>query len=297
MRRSLVPAVLILITVPLFAGYSGDRHRGHSRNISTRTDDGEPLTRCDQIEVRYDGERVPVVEENVPVSGLRTLKVRPPKNGGVRVAGSNDSGFSVKACKAVFFDNNARDIRIDVRSGEVSADVPDDNDAVVYFLVRAPRNGNLDLEAYNGEIGVQDFDGTLNAHTTNGPISLKDVRGTIDADAKNGPISFTGGSGKVPLAAENGPISINLDGNSWQNGSLDAHSHNGPVSLRMPNDYRSGIVVESDGYGPMSCRAEACRQARRPWNDDEPRRVELGSGPTAVRLSTKNGPVSIKERD
>jgi hypothetical protein len=90
---------------------------------------------------------------------------------------------------------------------------------------------------------------------------------------------------------------VKLDGGSWVGGSLDAHSHNGPLSVKVPNDYRSGVIVESDGHGPMSCRAEACRQARRPWDDDSPRRIELGSGPTAVRLSTENGPVSVRERD
>src|ERR1043165_8403923 len=128
MRRSLV-LLLTLTALPLAAGYHGDR--GHSRNVSIRTEDGEPVTRCDQIEVRYDYNRVPVVEENVPVGGIRTLKVRAPKNGGVRVVGSNDSGFSVKACKAIFLGNDARDIRVGLRGDELSADVPSDTDAVV----------------------------------------------------------------------------------------------------------------------------------------------------------------------
>ena len=120
---------------------------------------------------------------------------------------------------------------------------------------------------------------------------------SITAEAHNGPISFKGGSGVVKLDAQNGPITVKLDGDSWLGGSLDAHSHNGPMSVKVPNDYRSGVVVESDGRGHVSCHAEACRQARRTWDDETPRRIELGSGPTVVRLSTVNGPVSVKERD
>jgi hypothetical protein len=291
MRRSLA-ILLSFAALPLFAGY-----HGHGRNVSISTDDDEAVTRCDQIRVSYDGDRVPMIEENVPVSGLRSLRVRPPQNGGVRVVGTDQSSYSVKACKATFLGRDARDIRVDLRGDELSASVPDDHDAVVFFLVSAPRNASLDLEAYNGEIGVQDFTGTLTAHTTNGPISLKAVNGSINAEAQNGPIAFSGGSGKVKLETHNGPISIKLNGNAWESGSLDAHSQNGPLSLKLPNDYRSGVVVESDGHGPMSCHAEACRQARRPWDDESPRRIELGSGPAMVRVSTNNGPVSVRERD
>jgi DUF4097 and DUF4098 domain-containing protein YvlB len=299
MRRSLA-ILLSLAALSLFAGDHGGRHgyrNGRNVSISTSTDDDEQVTRCDQIRVSYDGDRVPMVEESVPVSGLRSLRVRPPQNGGVRVVGSNQSSYSVKACKATFLGRDARDIRVDLRGDELSASVPDDTDAVVYFLVSAPRNASLNLEAENGEIGVQDFTGTLTAHTTNGPISLKAVNGTIDAEAQNGPIAFSGGSGTVKLESHNGPVTIKLDGNAWQGGGLDAHSQNGPVSLKLPNNYRSGVVVESNGHGPMSCHAEACRQASRPWDDDSPRRIELGSGPAMVRVSTNNGPVSVRERD
>jgi hypothetical protein len=297
--RRLLAIVLTLAAVPFFASYrNGYRdHRGHGRTVSISTDDdNEAVTRCSQIDVRYDGDRVPVIEQSVPVSGVRTLRVRPPQNGGVRVVGWDQATYSVTACKATFIGRDARDITIEFRGDELTANVPDDTDAVVYFLVRTPRNASLDLEAYNGELGVQDFNGKLTAHTTNGPISLKQVSGTVDADAQNGPISLSGGSGVVKLEAQNGPISIKLDGASWANGSLDARTQNGPMSLKLPSDYRSGVVVQSDGHGPMSCHAEACRQAHRTWDDDAPRRIELGSGTTAVRLSTVNGPVSVRER-
>jgi hypothetical protein len=58
--------------------------------------------------------------------------------------------------------------------------------------------------------------------------------------------------------------------------------------------------VESRGHGPINCRAEGCAQFWRNHDDDndddEPRRIELGSGPVSVRLSTVNGPVTVKER-
>src|SRR5207244_4069771 len=83
-------------------------------------------------------------------------------------------------------------------------------------------------------------------------------------------------SGTVKLDAQNGPISVKLNGQSWPSGTLEAHAHNGPLSLKLPAGYRSGVVVESDGHGPVSCHAEACRNARRSYDDDDnmPRRIE-----------------------
>ena len=78
---------------------------------------------------------------------------------------------------------------------------------------------------------------------------------------------------------------------------IEAHTQNGPASLRIPSNFRSGVVVESDGHGPVSCRAAACKEARRTWDDEDNRKIELGSGPTVVRMSTVNGPVSVREID
>ena len=49
------------------------------------------------------------------------------------------------------------------------------------------------------------------------------------------------------------------------------------LTSRRAASFRSGVVVESEGRGPVSCRAEACRQARRTWDDEDNRRIELGS--------------------
>jgi len=43
----------------------------------------------------------------------------------------------------------------------------------------------------------------------------------------------------------------------------------------------------------MRCAGAACDAARRTW-DDGGKRIELGEGPAVVRLSTRNGPVSVR---
>ncbi len=291
MRRPFVLLAAILLASPLLA-------MDHSINFDTENGDG---TDCSAMSARFDGTRVPVVTENVPIGNVTSLRVRTENNSGIRVIGSTGRGYSVVACKAVAPGFDASAIRVNVNGNEVSADGPDTEDWMLYFIVQTPPAATLDLDARSGPVSVRDFNGTLTAHTNNGPLSLKNSSGSIDATAGNGPISIKGGSGNVKLTANNGPISVKLDGTSWDGGSFDASAHNGPVSLKLPRGFRSGVVVESRGHGPVSCKAEDCVMARQNLTDDDyndrPRRIELGSGAQVVHLSTVNGPISIKNLD
>ena len=293
MRRILIPLGILALALPVFASHSRYSSRGFNVNID---DDYENLTDCGQIHVTYDGRDVPMITEDVPVAGLRSLKIHSDRNGGIHVSGGA-STLAVKACKAAAL-SDARDIRVHLNGNEISADRDDDSNAVVYYLVSAPRGATLDLNSNNGPIAIHSVDGTVTAHAHNGPIAVKDSSGTLDITTQNGPISFTGDSGTVKLHATNGPISVKLAGSAWNGGTLDAATDNGPLSLKLPRGYRSGVVVESDGNGPVTCRAEACRDVRRfneDGDDDRPRRIELGSGARAVTLSTNNGPIAVKE--
>jgi len=294
MRRLLIPTLLLLVAVPVFAGRYG---RGMSISMD---DDWRELTDCSDFRVSFDGDRVAMTSEDVPVSSRGTLTVRTDRNGGVYVRGWDGGGYSVKACKAVGPDINPAAIRVTSGGEGLTATGPDEGQWVVYFLVRAPRGSSLDLEANNGPISIAGFNGDVKARVTNGPISLKESSGKIDARAVNGPISLQGGSGDMNLQAQNGPISVKLDGDSWI-GHLDASTKNGPVSLKIPRGFRSGVLVEQFGHGPISCRAEDCKKVSMYSEDEDDdgrvRRIELGSGPQVVKLSTVNGPVSVKDLD
>jgi hypothetical protein len=307
MRRFVLAPALLALCLPIAAA-SGPYH-GHSdysnNNLSVSVDDWEDVHDCSAIHVRYNDRSVPVLEENVPVSGLRSLKVRSDRNGSIRVIGTTASTYAVKACKASAL-GNANDIRVNMNGNEVSAgDLDNETRSIVYFLVFAPRGASTDLEATNGPISVDGVDGVITAHAQNGPIAVKDSSGTLDINTQNGPIAFAGNRGNVKLRAMNGPISLKLAGSSWISGNLDASTENGPLSLKVPANYGSGVHVETDGRSPVSCHGPACRAASKAYaeSDDDnedygrrwPRRMDLGSGSRAVSLSTHNGPVSVKE--
>jgi len=290
MRKTLVAVSLLAVATTVMAGRHG--YRGLSMSI----DDEGTVTDCSSLRVTIDDRPVARAEEIVPVGGLRSLSIRAPESGGVWVAGTSSGGYSVKACKAAEFAEDLNQIRVRVSGNELTADGPGAGRWVVYFLVEAPRGASLDLRTTNGPIALRSVNGTVAANAVNGPISVTEPSGTYNIETQNGPISLDGGSGTMKLNAENGPISVKLRGSTWD-GNIDAHTQNGPATLRIPSNFRSGVVVESEGHGPVSCRAEACRQARRTWDDDDSRKIELGSGPTVVRLSTVNGPVAVREKD
>jgi len=284
MRRMLM--IVSFLPATLLAGHWGG-------GLSVSSDDRD-ITDCSQLRVTIDDQPAARAQEVVALGNVRSLTVRAPRNGGIHVIGSDSGRYEVTACKAAAADASLNDIRVRVSGNELTADGPDDSRWVLYFLVRAPRGADLDLTAQNGPISIRNVNGSIAAHAVNGPISAKQLDGTVNLDTTNGPIALEGGSGTAKLNAANGPITVKLSGTSW-NGTIDAHTQNGPMSLKIPASFRSGVVVESDGHGPVSCRAEACKQAKRTWADEDNRRIELGTGPTVIHLSTVNGPVSVRE--
>jgi hypothetical protein len=80
----------------------------------------------------------------------------------------------------------------------------------------------------------------------------------------------------------------------WNGTGLSADAQNGPLTLTVPKGYQSSFVVESRNYSPVSCKASICENARKTW-DDNNRRIEYGSMPAMIRLSTVNGPVSVRD--
>ncbi|HKR66665.1 MAG TPA: hypothetical protein VJZ00_23260 [Thermoanaerobaculia bacterium] len=255
---------------------------------------------CTQRNFNFDGERGFVAKETIEARGARSLKAA-VSHAPLAVIGDSGGGYTIDVCKAARRAEDLDDIRVTFNDGELKADGPEgrNHEWTVTFKIHAPRNADLNVETENGPLAVTNVDGRVVAHTENGPLALSNVSGDVDASAANGPLSVDGGSGNMKVRAANGPLSVDLDGNAWTGGTLDGATKNGPLSLRIPRGYGSGVVVESRGHGPVSCHAEGCERQRRSWKDDDwddvPRTIELGSGAQAVRLSTVNGPITIKD--
>jgi hypothetical protein len=281
-------AALLLSLSPALATAGWGR-----QGLNVSTHGGAPM-RCGDLEVTIDGRPAAVAEQAMsfaPAAG-QAFRVRAARNSGISVEAADRRDVAVLACKAASDGSDLDRIRVTFEDGLLGASGPAGDSWVAYFLIEVPRGSAIDVEAGNGPIWLGRLTGKVTARSQNGPISLKDCAGSVDAQAENGPIGVTGSAGDIRVRTQNGPISVRLSGISWDGRGLDARAVNGPVSLRIPEGYRSGALVASAGRSPFRCKGGACRQANRTWDDDG-NRIELGSGPLAVRLSTVNGPVSV----
>jgi DUF4097 and DUF4098 domain-containing protein YvlB len=290
---------LVLAVVSLLANspFAKQRKRGWDKSQSSTTVRNEARD-CEDYDISF-GWKQPVRDEEVRAVPLSVglLRVEAAENGGVSVTAWEGNEYSITACKAAIdfggrsATENLQRIRLVINGGNVSITGPEGSDWVAHLIIRAPASADVDVSATNGPIDVRRVNGKVHARSVNGPVAVKDTSGEIRAETQNGPIDFRGSRGNLRLRAENGPISVELTGNRWEGGELDASTQNGPVSLSLPANYQSAVRVDASEHSPVSCRASQCRQSARTW--EHPSRIEFGGANPVVRLSTVNGPVSI----
>jgi hypothetical protein len=266
-----------------------DRHM----NLSIRGD----AETCADLDVRSDG-AMARAEQNLTVPSGSPLQIDGGSRGAIRVRGWDRPDYAIQACRiAVAEDRAAADrllagIQVSQSGSRLSVSGADAGEWMVYFLVRAPRKADLDLETRNHPVSVADISGNLKVRTTNGPLAIHDCNGEVQARAQNGPISFSGSGGNASVVTQNGPVSVKLAGNTWNGQGLEVRTMNGPLSVSLPDDYHSGVRIESSGHAPFSCRAGICANGYTADGSGQ-RSVQFNGSNTVVRFSTGNGPVSI----
>jgi hypothetical protein len=271
---------------------------GHAIEIVTHQD--AALAGCSDLHMRFDGHQAVLRSEEKTISKAEapTLRVNAESNGGLQVEGWDRDTYAVTLCKAAEAGSDAENvlgqIKLTFSNGELGVSGPTSHHQwSAHLLIKAPRGAAMDLNVHNGPMGLFHVEGSLKVHAVNGPITVRGCKGELNLSAENGPVSLEENSGKQTVRTQNGPINIDLDGTNWSGAGLEAHATNGPVTLRVPAGYQSGVILESDGNGPFSCRASVCGEGRKTW-DEEHKRVEFGAGPTLVHVSTVNGPVTVR---
>jgi DUF4097 and DUF4098 domain-containing protein YvlB len=254
---------------------------------------------CSDLRIRFDHHDAisDSEERTISKSEAPTLRVVAGSNGGLSVEGSDRNDYSVTLCKAAESGPDAQStlaqIHLSFSNGELRVSRPRSSEHwSAHLILRAPKASSLDLQVTNGPMTLYNVDGNLKIDAENGPVDVTGCTGKLDLSSHNGPVTLRENAGQQNVRSENGPLTVSLAGDSWSGSGLDAHTTNGPVTLRVPSGFKSGVVLESDGYSPFRCDATVCSEGRKTWDDDH-KRVEFGSGPAVVRVSTVNGPVSV----
>lgn len=292
---ALLLTIAAMILHLLFGTPRADAH-GHSSSVSVSTSDDDVDTLgCEGFHVTIDGREALRAAETIHLtrSDLAVVKARMRSGAGIHVLGSNRDDYEITLCKAAADTASLDRITLSHRDGELSLHGPEGDRWTAYLLVKAPQDSGVDLEGENGPVDVRNISGAIRVRTENGPLTLERCDADIEAITQNGPISFSGSGGQVSLKAENGPLTIDLEGRRWTAGELTARTQNGPLSLSLSDAFQSGVVVQASGYSPFSCKASACDRADKTW-DESTRRISFGNAETVIRLSTVNGPISIR---
>jgi DUF4097 and DUF4098 domain-containing protein YvlB len=274
--------------------------RHHDFNLSIHDNSAE---HCSDLQAEARGGSLAQASESfmLPRSQGAALEINVPDRGNIRVFGAPQADFSVEVCKfAVAGDGGTAEqvvqgITVQRSAGRLSASDPTVNaeaDWSTYFIVHAPKDAPLNLDANNGAIAVRGMDGQVKMHAVNGPLAVRDCGGRVDAETVNGPIAFEGSGGDIHLQAQNGPIAVKISGDLWNGNQLEATTNNGPLSLKFPDSFRSGVRVESSGHSPMSCKASACANAAADFQGGQ-RVIQMNGSQGTIHVSTHNGPVSV----
>ena len=214
---------------------------------------------------------------------LHALRIDPGVNGGAEVEAWDRDSVAVEARVLSYArtDEDAktlnREVNISLANGVLRADGPSAarrEGWAVIFVVRAPRHMDLDIE------------------TVNGPIEVAGVTGTLKLGATNGPITLDGVNGDVQARLQNGPLTITLAGTSWDGTGLDAQTINGPLTIRVTNDYNAKLETGTRN-GPFHTDIPITVQGNI-GRIGQQISTTLGRGGATLHATTTNGPLTIR---
>lgn len=212
------------------------------------------------------------------------LTVDAGRNGGIRVAGWDRNEIRVLAVVTANArrEEDARElasaVQVQSGSGRVSATGPSTSERQwwsVSYRINVPRRNDLELNANNGGITIDDVHGTIRFETTNGGVTLRNLAGDVRGETRNGGLTVT------------------LSGDRWDGVGLAVETSNGGVTLAIPDGYNADLSTRTVNGGfrseiPMTIQGEL-----------SPRRgiqTTLGSGGPPVSVRTTNGGLRINRR-
>jgi len=261
-----------LTAAVLGVAVSAQTRRGSNR--STSCNDFGNSDRRSHCEVR---------EETIPGGGVNPLDVDAGRNGGIRVRGWDRADVHVRAAVSAWADTDAEarqivsGVRIVTGGGTIHPEGPDtsgrDSSWAVSFELDVPRTAMLTLNAHNGGISIDDFQGAAKFHAVNGGVTLRNVSGDIRGETVNG------------------GLTIDLTGDHWNGPGLDVETRNGGIRMTLPEQYSAALETATTNGRinidfPVTVQGRVTRSLT----------TTLGAGGAKLRAVTTNGGVTIRKQ-
>ena len=248
-----------LAAAALGVAVSAQSRRGSDRPRSGCGDVGNS-DRASYCEVR---------EETVPGGGVNPLDVDAGRNGGIRVRGWDRADVHVRA--------TVSGVRIVTSGGTIRPEGPDANGRTgnwsVSFEIDVPRTAIITLNAHNGGLSIEDFQGAAKFHAVNGGVTLRNVSGDIRGETVNG------------------GVTVDLSGDHWNGAGLDVETHNGGIRMTLPEQYSASLETATTNGRitidfPVTVQGRITRSLT----------TTLGAGGAKLRAVTTNGGVTIRKQ-
>lgn len=169
-------------------------------------------------------------------------------NGGVEIMSWEKDSVQITGTKYASRQDDLNDIKIDVQSDGASVRIrtvrPSErrgNMGARYFI-RVPRQVVLErIQSSNGQIRVEDIQGSSRLETSNGAIRFRRLNGRLDAKTSNATIEGGDLEGDVVVRTSNGTIRLDHIAGALEAATTNAGVH---IDLRKPKP-RTPIRVES----------------------------------------------------
>ena len=215
-------------------------------------------------------------QREVPLAGIKQLKITAGHEGGVTVRGWNRPNARLIICRYAAAHTKAAAARllggitVSHANGEITAAGPpiDTNQAWwVNVILYVPRKSTLDIRA------------------TSGGVAIRNMAGTVTASATSGGISVAQSTGRYKVTTEAGGITLDRVA-----GTVEATSRSGAIALKLPAADGQTVEAKISEGGEILCTMRGCEAAQ--WSPGH-KQVRLGGGPPAIKLSTSAAPILI----
>jgi len=181
-----------------------------------------------------------------------------------------------------------------VEAEHEKADLPNNVNATVAFVISVPKRLALDLRTDNSPISATGAEGGITLRTSNGAVELSQLAGTVDAETSNAPISLKEARAKTSLKLVTSNGNIVCEEIHAASPTLDVILKSDNAVVAYAGDATTATLHSSNGEVTFEPTEFALTKADL-QTDNAPITVEMPTALSAtVDARTSNGNVALE---